>query len=169
MLVGWSNVMHEQNGALPYVASRFLSVGIWIKNLEIKEVIILWADLLVLLLAEKIILHFIFARLKKANLYSKCLEMWNLILTSLASNHLPCTVAETAVKSSMVSIQESLEWNLHLCPIKLWQPTVQEINSEISYVDTFHILMWKHLWICSARFFSFPQLGCTPPSLILKH
>lgn len=84
MLVGWTNVLHEQNRALFYVASRFLSVGIWIKNVEIKEVIILWVDLLVLLLAEKV-MHFIFARLKKANLYSKCLEMWNLILTALAS------------------------------------------------------------------------------------
>lgn len=53
MLVGWTNVLHEQHRALFYVASRFLSVGILIKNLEIKEVIILWVDLLVLLMAEK--------------------------------------------------------------------------------------------------------------------
>lgn len=53
MLVGGTNVLHEQNRALFYAASKFLSVGILIKSLEIKEVVILWADLLVLLLAEK--------------------------------------------------------------------------------------------------------------------
>lgn len=161
MLVGWTNVLHEQNRALFYVASRFLSVGIWIKNVEIKEVIILWVDLLVLLLAEKV-MHFIFARLKKANLYSKCLEMWNLILTALASNHLPCAVAERVLKSSMVSIQENLEWNLPLSPIKLWQPTVQEINSEISFSCGYSR---KHLWICSARVSLFSSAGLHPHRL----
>lgn len=117
---------------------------------------------------KKRILHFIFTRLKKANLYSKCLEMWNLILTSLASNYLPCTVAETALKSSMVSIQENLEWNLPRSPTKLWQPTIQGIHSEISFSCGYSR---KYLWFCSAyvSLLSFPQLGCTMPSLLLKH
>lgn len=95
--------------------------------------------------------------------------MRTLILTSLASNHLlPCTVAETAVRSSMISIQKDPERDLPLSPTRLWQPTVQGVDSEIPFPCG---CSGKYLWIRSAHvslpFFS--QLGCTLPSLLLKH